>query len=32
MELNDTYNAKLISQSGFYCDIGICTVPSLKGI
>eukprot|EP00833_Pecoramyces_ruminatium_P009669 jgi/Orpsp1_1/1183701/evm.model.c7180000086344.1 len=29
-ELNDTYNAKLICQSGFYCDIGICTIPSLK--
>ncbi|ORX42624.1 hypothetical protein BCR36DRAFT_362122 [Piromyces finnis] len=30
IEMNDTYNAKLIGQTGFYCDIGICTIPSFK--
>jgi len=30
VELNDTYNTKLISQSDFYCDVGICEVSSLK--
>ncbi|OUM62691.1 hypothetical protein PIROE2DRAFT_61724 [Piromyces sp. E2] len=27
---NDTYNTKIISQSGSYCDIGVCTAPPLK--
>ncbi|OUM62869.1 hypothetical protein PIROE2DRAFT_10730 [Piromyces sp. E2] len=31
VEFNDTYNAKLVCQSGYYCDIGTCSIPSLKG-